>query len=298
MSRIICTLLCVLSVGILQAQNMRRIEGSVHDFRGEPVCNASLRVVGNAKTFKTGADGTFAIDVPADAAVLCVETPNYRTKYMEIDGTYMIFTLRPKSIADAKAFAAGKKEELERAKAAERATFDAQKDAVAAEMAKEREIKATARETLAKEREAERIALAQKRETEQAGRQEQKHAAGKLKRAELLAKSVDSNLQFYKNMSIGTPSKSYTELGHNCLYSRNGKELDVTKAFLCYNLGVKHGEKEALLPLGLFYETGRSHDRFYLEKDLRLALACYEKAAELNVPNADRLVENLMKKQY
>ena len=76
-------------------------------------------------------------------------------------------------------------------------------------------------------------------------------------------------------------------------YGKDGKEFNIAKAFLCYNLGAKQGEAEAFFHIALYYETGKSYERFYLEKDLDLALGFYEKAESLNVQGASERIKIL-----
>lgn len=88
------TMLCAFNTN---AQNLRRIEGTVKDYRGASISNATLYINGLDKTFMTQADGSFVIDVPIHCYAITVRADGYRAKYMEIDGTYMLFVLRPKT---------------------------------------------------------------------------------------------------------------------------------------------------------------------------------------------------------
>lgn len=89
---VVATILCAFNTN---AQNLRRVEGSVKDYRGASISNATLHINGLDKTFMTQADGSFVIDVPIHCYAITVRADGYRTKYMEIDGTYMLFILRP-----------------------------------------------------------------------------------------------------------------------------------------------------------------------------------------------------------
>ena len=118
-------------------------------------------------------------------------------------------------------------------------------------------------------------------------------AIEKSKRAEKVEKCLENNLRNLRYLTIESPTNSYTQLGDNYFYGKEGKEFNIAKAFLCYNLGAKQGEAEAFLHIALYYETGKSYERFYLEKDLDLALGFYEKAESLNVQGASERIKIL-----
>ena len=82
---------CVFNI---DAQNLRRIEGTVKDYHGVPIADATLHVNGTNKTFTTKADGSFVIDIPIYCYAITVTANGYQARFMEIDGTYMLFTLR------------------------------------------------------------------------------------------------------------------------------------------------------------------------------------------------------------
>lgn len=109
---VVATILCAFNIN---AQNLRRVEGSVKDYRGASISNATLYINGLDKTFMTQADGSFVIDVPIHCYAITVSADGYRAEYMEIDGTYMLFILRPE-----------KRKEV--AKAEKRAEIAAQKE--------------------------------------------------------------------------------------------------------------------------------------------------------------------------
>lgn len=118
-------------------------------------------------------------------------------------------------------------------------------------------------------------------------------AIEKSKRAEKVEKCLENNLRNLRYLTIDVPANSYTQLGDNYFYGKEGKEFNIAKAFLCYNIGAKQGEAEAFLHIALYYETGKSHERFFLEKDLGLALGFYEKAESLNVQGASERIKML-----
>ena len=115
----------------------------------------------------------------------------------------------------------------------------------------------------------------------------------KSKRAEKIEKCLENNIRRLQYLTIESPTNSYTQLGDNYFYGKDGKEFNIAKAFLCYNLGAKQGEAEAFFHIALYYETGKSYERFYLEKDLDLALGFYEKAESLNVQGASERIKIL-----
>ena len=110
-----------------------------------------------------------------------------------------------------------------------------------------------------------------------------------------MVKCIASNVSKGKGLAIETPKKSYTELGLNYYYGK-GVAFDVERAFLCFNLGAQKDEPESFYWIGTYYETGRSFNTLYVEANRTLALAFYEKAAELGVAEAKSAVERLKKK--
>ena len=113
---------------------------------------------------------------------------------------------------------------------------------------------------------------------------------------EKLNKYISYNIQSHRNLSILTPTETYTALGDNYFFGK-GVAFDTSKAFLCYNLGAQKGEKEAFLRLAqMFYEKGRSDGKLHIEPSVYLALLFYEKAASLGVDDARVAIERLRKK--
>lgn len=149
------------------------------------------------------------------------------------------------------------------------------------------------RQASAKQVEKDRIA-AQKQE-EQIRLQAESIAIEKSKRAEKIEKCLEKNLRNLQYLEVEKTINSYTELGDNYFYGKNGKEFNIAKAFLCYNLGAKQGEADSFLRIGQYYETGRSNGRFYLEQNKELALAFYEKAESLQAKDASKYIERLNK---
>lgn len=109
-------------------------------------------------------------------------------------------------------------------------------------------------------------------------------------KAKIIDNCIESNIKSLLYLNVEHPVNSYTNLGNDYFFGRNGKEFNIAKAFLCYNLGAKRGEAEAFLHIGLYYETGRHYERFYLEKDIDTALVFYEKADSLNVQEASERI--------
>ena len=149
------------------------------------------------------------------------------------------------------------------------------------------------RQANAKQEEKDRQANAKQEEKDRL--QAETMALEKSKRAEKIEKCLEKNLRNLQYLTIDSPTNDYTELGDNYFYGRNGKEFNIAKAFLCYNLGAKKGEAESFLRIGQYYETGRSNGRFYLEQNKEFALAFYEKAESLNAKEALKHIERLNK---
>ena len=122
-----------------------------------------------------------------------------------------------------------------------------------------------------------------------------KEEVAKARRAERVIKCVASNVGNGKNLTIETPKTTYTQLGLDYYYGK-GVAFDVERAFLCFNLGAQKDEPESFYWIGTYYEKGRSFNTLYIEANRTLALAFYEKAAELGVAEAVAAVERLKKK--
>ena len=115
----------------------------------------------------------------------------------------------------------------------------------------------------------------------------------KERRAEMMHSCIESNIEALKHLDIGKNDKSYTELGDVYFNRTSGK--DIERAFLCYYLGAKNNEPDAFYLLASFYETGYSNSSFYLRANTNLAVAFYEKAAELSVAGAQERADMLLK---
>lgn len=100
MKRFITIVVTIFCASTLSAQNLQRIEGIVQDNKGVAIANASLKIQGTDLVFKTSTNGTFSIDVPSIAHGIIAETENHKPKFLEIDGTYMVFNLAPKPYAN------------------------------------------------------------------------------------------------------------------------------------------------------------------------------------------------------
>jgi len=75
--------LCVLSIGMLMAQN-KEVSGVVVDEKGEPVIGASVMVAGTQIGTATDIDGLFVLSVPADAKTVEVSSVGMQTQVVEI----------------------------------------------------------------------------------------------------------------------------------------------------------------------------------------------------------------------
>lgn len=162
----------------------------------------------------------------------------------------------------------------------------------AAAKAKEAKAKARVEEQakIAAQKEAEAKAIAEERAKIAA----QKAQIAKKKRSEKIDYYLERNIRGLQYLKLEQPTDSYTNMGKEYFFGKNGKEFNIAKAFLCYNLGAKQGEGEAFLHIALYYETGKSYERFYLEKDIDTALAFYEKAESLNVQGASERINAIL----
>ena len=156
-----------------------------------------------------------------------------------------------------------------------------------------------------KAREAEKEAWRIKKEEEAKARQAEKEAIAKAKResemksiTNKINKCVENNINDLSHISVEQPTSSFTELGDNYLYGRGGKEFNIVKAFLCYNLGVKQNESVAHFRIGQFYETGRSFGKFYINQNMGLALLFYQKAEYLQVAEATECIKRVEDKMH
>ena len=205
------TMLCAFNTN---AQNLRRVEGAVKDYRGASISNATLYINGLDKTFMTQADGSFVIDVPIHCYAITVTADGYRAKFMEIDGTYMLFVLRPKTqkeIAweERQVQLVKQKEVEEKAKAEEQARIAAQKEA---------EAEATAR---AKAEEQARIAAQKEAEAKAKAEEQARIAAQKEAEAEAKAKAKEE-----KQAKL-TAEKAAEEQYKNWLKEQRAKQAEI-----------------------------------------------------------------------
>ena len=143
---------------VAQQAVLRTIKGYVFNAEGDPMPGANVKAVADSATTKSGADGTFSIEVTQFVKFLEASYEGYVSAQAEIDGTMIVFKLQvDKKYASnkAKAEKAARKiaeaEAVEKAKAAEAARIAAEKEA--ARLAAEKEVM-----RLAAEKEAARIA--------------------------------------------------------------------------------------------------------------------------------------------
>ncbi len=160
-----------------QAKDLRSIKGYVLNANGDPMPEVVVKAVSDSATAKSGADGTFVIEVTQYVKFLEVSHEGYLSSQAEIDGSMIIFKLQVdkkyaanKAKAEKAARKAAEAEAIEKAKAAEAARVVAEKEA--ARLAAERETMRIAAEKeaaliLAKQ-EAERIAAAKAKADEEA----------------------------------------------------------------------------------------------------------------------------------
>ena len=297
---VIAAMLCVLT---LNAQNLRRIDGVVMDVKGNAIPNASLRIQGADKTFSANADGTFSIEIPTFAYAIVAESENFKPRFKEIDGTYMMFYLFPqkpnksvekvneawcrdeikvKDESEAQMKMDAQKEAEAKAKADEQARLIAHKEAEAKAKAEEQARLIAQKEAEAKAKAEEQARLIAQKEAEAKAKRLMEQNEAEAKREEKLRKLIEKNIRSCGNVEIPLSSDSYIALGDKYLYGKEQK-----KAFWCYNKGAEVGEALAYMRLALFYETGREYEQLYIEKDIKIAVMLYEKAASLGLTDAE-----------
>ena len=104
---------------------------------------------------------------------------------------------------------------------------------------------------------------------------------------------IESNFSKLRSVEIENVSTTYTALGDSYINAKG--EDNAKRAFLCYYLGAKQNEPEAFYLLATYYETGFYIGNFAIHRDLKLAIAFYEKAAEMSVTGAKEKAESLKK---
>lgn len=255
MKRVICVILVMFCALNISAQNLRIIEGAVQDNRGNPIANAIIGILGTNKSFKCDENGNFSIEVPIQTFALTASAEGYSSKYLEVDGTYMLFRLKPD--------------------VSKNSTFE------------EKLIKAYRGKVSSHKSEEKQQPAAGNNEQEQT-----EITKTEVKRTLVDNCIVDNIKLLGKNQIIDySESKSHTELGDT--YFNKGY---IHKAFLHYYLGAQNNEPYSYYLLASYYETGYEHGAFVLNRNIDMAIAFYEKAAELNVPGAKEQVEKLTQK--
>ncbi len=160
-----------------QQVTLRTIKGYVFNAEGDAMPGATVKAVADSATTKSGADGTFSIEVTQFVKFLEASYEGYVSAQAEIDGTTIIFKLQVdrkyaanKAKAEKAALKAAKIEAAEKAKAAEAARLAAEKEAArlaaekeAARLAAEREVA-----LLLAKQEAERLAAEKAKAEEEA----------------------------------------------------------------------------------------------------------------------------------
>ena len=160
-----------------QQVTLRTIKGYVFNAEGDAMPGVTVKAVADSATTKSGADGTFSIEVTQFVKFLEASYEGYVSAQAEIDGTTIIFKLQVdrkyaanKAKAEKAALKAAKIEATEKAKAAEAARLAAEKEAArlaaekeAARLAAEREVA-----LLLAKQEAERLAAEKAKAEEEA----------------------------------------------------------------------------------------------------------------------------------
>ena len=151
-----------------QQVTLRTIKGYVFNAEGDAMPGVTVKAVADSATTKSGADGTFSIEVTQFVKFLEASYEGYVSAQAEIDGTTIIFKLQVdrkyaanKAKAEKAALKAAKIEATEKAKAAEAARLAAEKEA--ARLAAEREVA-----LLLAKQEAERLAAEKAKAEEEA----------------------------------------------------------------------------------------------------------------------------------
>ena len=262
MKRLLFTAAMLLFAVAGMAQSTRLVRGFVQKSDGCAIVGATITVVDEPIKATSTAGGAFELRVSPYARFVDVTHEGYIPCRLEIDGSLLIARLQvdTRSVKSEEASAVNKDTAPA---AAPTAKESAPKDIPAKDI--------PAKEVVSKE------------------------DAAKAKRAERMVKCIASNVSKGKGLAIETPKKSYTELGLNYYYGK-GVAFDVERAFLCFNLGAQKDEPESFYWIGTYYETGRSFNTLYVEANRTLALAFYERAAELGVAEAKSAVERLKKK--
>ena len=124
-----------LSVVAQQQMTLRTIKGYVFNAEGDAMPGATVKAVEDSTTTKSGADGTFSIEVTQFVKFLEASLEGYISAQAEIDGTTIIFKLqvdkryaKNKAKAEKIALKAAKIEAAEKAKAAEAARLAAERE--------------------------------------------------------------------------------------------------------------------------------------------------------------------------
>ncbi len=109
----------------------------------------------------------------------------------------------------------------------------------------------------------------------------------------LLQLCIESNISKLCSVQIEKVNTTYTALGDSYINAKG--DDNVKRAFLCYYLGAKQNEPDAFYLLATYYETGLRQGNFSIQQNLKLAIAFYEKAAEMSVIGAKEKAESLKK---
>ena len=319
MKRLLLIVCALLLSGTLIAQNTRLIKGIVRAKDGTPLKGAIIKSSSDDVSVTAAEGGAFEIKVSPYTTYLEVTMDKYIPARAEIDGSYVFVYLKfdkqyayAVALAEAQKIAAAQKEAVAKAKAEEQERIAAQKNAE-----KEAETKAKAEEQArliaqkeaaakAKVEEQERIAaqknaekeaetkakaeeqarLTAQREAESQAKLLAQQAETALKNEAKVKKCIESNLRYWRNLQIPAPADSYAALGDRYLHGK-GVPFNQVNAFWCYNKGAEVGEALAYMRLALFYETGREYEQLYIEKDIKIAVMLYEKAASLGLTDAE-----------
>lgn len=218
MKKYICVLVLLLLTIAAMAQN-RVVRGVVFDSSRNPFKGAVVTAVGQSVSVETKVDGTFEMTVPSYTKMVTASYDGFIAHTLEIDGSYLVFTLKVDKNWEKEQAAAEKaaKEEAARVaaeKAAAEKAAKAEADRIAAEKAAAEKAEANriaaekaAKEKAAKE-EAARIAT-EKAAAEKAAKAEANRIAAEKKKAARDEANAKYDAQFKNHGLINNVELAY-----------------------------------------------------------------------------------------
>lgn len=95
MKRLLFVVFFAVVTFVCSAQENHVVKGAVVASDGRPLGTAILIAMGTEHVFSTNEDGTFEIQVPSHAKTIMASAVGYFPMQAEIDGTYLLFKLKP-----------------------------------------------------------------------------------------------------------------------------------------------------------------------------------------------------------